>query len=82
MLPNGHYKTEHGSEMWISGKHGGISRVEFDWLEEPNACCECQVEAYERDGCMHWTCNVCGGGFAELQPVPPNTQVNRTEPEG
>lgn len=34
MLPNGHYKTEHGSEMWISGKHGGISRVEFDWLDE------------------------------------------------
>lgn len=77
MLPNGHYKTDHGSEMWISGAHGGQSRVEFDWLEEPNACCDCQVEVYEVDGCMRWTCDACGGGFAELKPVPPNTGVKR-----
>ena len=74
MLPNGHYRTAHGSEMWISGKHGGVSRVEFDWLEEPNACPDCHVDAYEHDGCLHWSCDVCGGGFAELQPVPPNKQ--------
>jgi len=72
MLPNGHYRTANGSEMWISGAHGGVSRVEFDWLEEPNACCDCRVDAYERNGCMHWTCDFCGGGFAELQPVRPN----------
>ncbi len=30
MLPNGKYRTKAGSEMQISGTHGGISRVWFD----------------------------------------------------
>lgn len=42
-LPNGHYRTKAGSEMWISGKHGGISRVEFDWLEEGGARIACRI---------------------------------------
>ena len=64
-LPNGHYRTAAGSEMWISGERGGISRVEFDWLEEA-ACCDCRPDAYEHDGRLTWTCDVCGGGSAEL----------------
>ena len=39
-LPNGHYRTAAGSEMWISGKHDGVSEVSFDWFEE-DACLDC-----------------------------------------
>ena len=65
-LPNGHYRTAAGSQMWISGKHSGISAVEFDWLEEENACCDCVPCAYEDDGDLVWHCEVCGGGRAKL----------------
>lgn len=67
-LPNGHYRTAAGSEMWISGKHGGKSTVEFDWFEE-DACCDCQPEPYDCDGRLIWHCDECGGGSAELMPV-------------
>jgi len=65
MLPFGKYKTIAGSTMEISGKHGGISTVCFDWVEE-NACCDCQAEAYDDDGYLVWHCDVCGGGTAKL----------------
>lgn len=76
MLPNGHYKTDHGSQMWISGNYSGVSRVEFDWFEEPDACCDCVVSAYESDGRMVWTCDQCGGGSADLHLVPPNVPMS------
>lgn len=64
-LPNGAYETAAGSTMKISGEHGGISRVEFDWLEE-GACPECQMNVYEIDGYLTWSCRECGGGRAAL----------------
>lgn len=74
-LPNGHYRTAAGSEMTISGEHGGRSQVDFDWLEE-GACPDCLPDAYEHDGMLIWRCDVCGGGQAALQPVVSN------EPDG
>lgn len=68
-LINGEYKTAAGSRMTISGAHGGISRVDFDWFEE-GACCDCEVCAYEDDGRMIWQCDECGGGSAELFESP------------
>ena len=68
MLPDGDYKTEHGSIMKIS-RNGGRSEVEFDWLEEENACCDCTVSAYEHDGYMVWSCEYCGGGQAKLEAI-------------
>ena len=68
-LPNGHYRTAAGSEMWVSGAHGGRSRVEFDWYEENNACIECVPSAYDSEGDLVWTCDECGGGRAKLMPV-------------
>ncbi|HHT9145676.1 MAG TPA: hypothetical protein ACFYD4_08375 [Candidatus Wunengus sp. YC61] len=66
LLPNGHYKTAAGSEMRISGAHGGgISEVDFDWLEE-GGCCDCTPEPYEQDGRIVWHCKACGGGSARL----------------
>ena len=56
--------------MEISGLHGGRSRVEFDWVEEPDACCDCRVQPYEVDGQMVWDCDYCGGGRADLMPAP------------
>jgi hypothetical protein len=64
-MENGTYKTDKGSSVIISGKHGGISHVEFDWLEE-GGCCECKAEAYPLDGCLVWNCAECGGGSAKL----------------
>ncbi len=66
MLPPGEYKTQAGSTMTISGQYGGVSHVEFDWLEEPGACCECQVEPYDVDGYLIWNCEHCGHGSAKL----------------
>lgn len=71
-LPNGEYRTPAGSQVIISGKNGGIVRVDFDWLEEPNACCDCVVRTYEEDGQLVWDCNYCGGGSADLLPMPAN----------
>ena len=74
-LPSGHYRTAAGSEMWISGEHGGISEVLFDWLEEPAGCCDCVVDAYEQEGRLQWSCDSCGGGSAMLLPVTPNVEL-------
>lgn len=68
-LANGHYRTEAGSEMRISGQYGGISEVLFDWAEEPDACPECEVDVYESDGDLVWHCDCCGGGRAKLHSV-------------
>jgi hypothetical protein len=65
LLTDGHYKTRHGSEMWVKG---GRSKVAFDWLEERNACCDCSPEPYAEDGSLVWHCDVCGGGKAKLYP--------------
>ena len=67
-LANGHYRTKAGSQMWISGDHGGRSEVEFDWIEELSACCDCHPDPYESDGWLHWQCEHCGSGSAELFP--------------
>lgn len=52
--------------MVISGKYGGISRVDFDWLEE-GACIDCVPSAYEDEGDLVWSCDICGGGRANLE---------------
>lgn len=72
-LPNGKYRTKAGSTVKISGKHGGISNVLFDWFEEENACIECYADPYPQDwgdGTHHlvWSCEDCPGGSAELFP--------------
>lgn len=72
-LQNGKYRTQAGSTVEISGEHSGISRVEFDWFEEDNACSECEVQLYPeflRNGVyvLTWTCSLCGGGSAVLIP--------------
>lgn len=78
-LPNGKYKTVAGSTMEISGKHGGISKVDFDWLEE-GACCDCEPMEYEQDGRLVWHCEHHAGGSAELiimqdDPLPENAEI-------
>ena len=67
-LPNGKYRTKRGSTVTISGKHGGISRVDFDWCEE-DACIDCEPRAYDTDGHLVWDCEICGGGMAKLEKV-------------
>ena len=66
-LPNGNYRTARGSTMEISGKYAGISRVEFDWVEEC-ACCDCHAQPYDDGGYLVWDCDSCGGGSAKLVP--------------
>jgi len=68
------YMSDHGSVVAVSGKHRGIASVDFDWLEEPNACYDCQPNPYPEtiDGEMMltWSCEVCGGGQAKLTEDP------------
>jgi len=70
-LPNGKYQTINGSTVKVFGEYGGKVKVNFDWLEEKNACCDCRVEAYpeqfdEKDWRLVWNCDECGGGNAKL----------------
>lgn len=66
-LPNGKYHTKAGSRVEIFGKYSGSWRASFDWVEEENACFDCEVsDVY--DGYLTWSCDVCGGGSAELLP--------------
>ena len=71
-MKNGRYITAAGSTVEISGEHSGISRVEFDWLEE-GGCIDCQPHAYsEIDGnefYLIWICRECGGGKAQLKRI-------------
>ena len=54
--------------MTISGKHGGVSELWFDWLEEPDACSDCVAEPYDVDGYLVWNCKICQGGKSKLKP--------------
>lgn len=72
-LPNGKYETANGSILKISGKHNGIARVDFDWLEE-GGCIDCECEPYPEefdkgDWRIIWNCEHCDGGNAKLQPA-------------
>jgi hypothetical protein len=78
-LPNGSYRTEAGSLLEVSGKHGGIFALEFDWFEE-NACCDCNASAapelYGDEWVIVWDCETCGGGEAKLfADVPSDCKV-------
>lgn len=63
-LSDGKYITKHGSIIHINGKSW---KAEFDWCDEEDACCDCQVEGSE-DGLLIWSCEYCDGGNAELEP--------------
>ena len=72
-LTNGHYRTKAGSTVEVFGQHSGCFRVSFDWLEEPNACCDCYVTPEPEDWGdgthrLTWSCDFCGGGSAVLLP--------------
>ena len=67
-LPNGNYQTEAGSTLTISGTHGGIFEVDFNWLDE-GGCDSCEPEPYDSDGYLVWHCNICGGGHAAWKNI-------------
>lgn len=68
--PIGSYYTEAGSTVEISGEHGGKATVSFDWFEEENACCDCEVNVYPEEDSgewwLTWSCEICGDGRAKL----------------
>ena len=63
-MENGTYRTAAGSTLTVSGKHGGIFIVKYDWLEE-NGSIECEPDPVPDDGYLKWKCSECGGGSAE-----------------
>lgn len=65
-MRNGLYKTEAGSFVKVDGKFGGIHTIDFDWLEEPNACVDCGNICVDHEGLLQWSCDKCGGGEAVL----------------
>ena len=58
------YRTANGSTVTISGEHGGIVEVEFDWLEEPGACVDCRP--FFDHGVLRWNCTEHESGSAAL----------------
>ena len=54
------YKTKNGSIVVISGKHNGIIEIDFNWIEENNACCDC--EPFVENDMLIWECKYCDGG--------------------
>ena len=63
-----HYRTERGSRVEISGKHRGISVIDFDWFEE-GACIEAHPTSEvsnPSDAWLYWHCECCGCGQAKL----------------
>lgn len=70
-MRNGTYRTTAGSEVVISGETGLRVETTFDWVEEPDACCDCVVETHPHDGQLNWSCDVCEGGSADLAWVGP-----------
>ncbi len=66
----GRYRTEHGSDVHVLTRNAGSWIADFDWFEEPNACCDCRVvDVDPRDCVLMWECDICGGGMAELTRV-------------
>lgn len=64
-MSNGNYRTKNGSQLVVSGKHGGIFTLDFDWVEEL-ACCECKPDPIPTpDGYLVWSCGKCLGGSTE-----------------
>ena len=63
------YKTEAGSILKIHGN--GLHQLEFDWLEEPGACCDCVPSPYPYEDAednlyIIWQCEYCGYGKARI----------------
>lgn len=69
-IPKGNYRTAAGSEVEITGKYGGIVRIDFDRYEEDNCCMDCVVnlDFEEENGeyYLSWYCDYCDGGMAKL----------------
>lgn len=75
-LPVGKYRTDAGSTLEVSGKHGGISTVEFEWLEEPGACMDCHASAYDDEGYLVWHCDLHDGGRAKWHRIESRAEPN------
>ena len=67
-MKQGLYKTEAGSTVSVQGKHGGIYHIDFDWVEEKDACLECHPTVY--DCTLWWACQEHSGS-AELKIEEP-----------
>lgn len=60
-MNNGHFRTEAGSSVEVSGKHHGIYVIWFDWLEE-GACIEAIPSIDDCGARLGWQCE-CHGYF-------------------
>lgn len=72
-LEPGIYKTKAGSIVKVSGKHGGVVEIDFDWFEE-NACCD--SHPWIDDGFLCWACDCCcePASGAKLLPAKANDE--------
>ncbi len=71
--PNGSYRTDNGSTLEVSGRHGGRVLASFDWFEE-GACCDAECNPYpvewdDDEWHLTWRCDCHGEGHARLHPA-------------
>ncbi|MFM7851256.1 MAG: hypothetical protein ACKO96_04895 [Flammeovirgaceae bacterium] len=63
-MKNGVYVTDAGSSFTING---GSYVGDFDIIEEPNACIDCQLSDLDfSEPSISWVCDYCDGGYALL----------------
>lgn len=76
------YRTQNGSEVRVSDT--GRIQIDFDWFEEPRACCDCHadVDATRASGFkkLIWHCDDCGGGSAPLELAPDIPEPGSPDP--
>lgn len=66
----GHYRTEHGSTVYVRTKNAGSWVAGWDKFEEPHACADCKnLHVDIRERALVWECDYCGGGMSKLKFV-------------
>ena len=62
----GPYRTAAGSTVEVSGVHGGIHHILFDWFSEKGACIDCKPYLSDDGAELRWTCELHDGGSTAL----------------
>lgn len=64
-LAPGRYRTAAGSRVLIFGDHGGCYEIDWSWIDENGACCDCKPYV-TREGEFSWECEKHDSGKAAL----------------
>ncbi|MGH7917001.1 MAG: hypothetical protein ACREQE_05985 [Candidatus Binataceae bacterium] len=67
-MTKGEYVTEKGSTVKVGD---GVFIIAFDWVEEDDACIDCEPWLDHHEGVLRWHCPYHESGSAILKPRSP-----------